>query len=166
MKPFSSLWSSDEKRIYRIFSILRISSSRPSCTSTKSATSSETAKPRAGMSFSSKIFLNSHGDNSSLCKESRTHSKHGVTPREDDLPFCHTAPVQRKHEVPEELGNILQLSVRLRGSVELQPRSHSFMEEEDVSQLASATGYQTGTSCMSDLEDIYVSSSGGKVTDR
>lgn len=116
MKPFSSLWSSDEKRIYRIFSILRISSSRPSCTSTKSA--SETAKPRAGMSFSSKIFLNSHGDSSSLCKESRRHSKHGVTPREDDLPFCHTAPVQRKHEAPGELDNILQLSVRLRGSVE------------------------------------------------
>lgn len=118
------------------------------------------------MSFSSKIFLNSHDDSSSLCKESRRHSKHGVTPREDDLLFCHTGPVQRKHEAPGELDNILQLSVRLRGSVELQPRSHSFMEEEDVSQLASATGCQTGTSCMSDLEDIYVSSSGGKVIDR
>lgn len=108
------------------------------------------------MSFSSKIFLNSHDDSLSLCKESRTHSKHGVIPREDDLPFCHTAPVQRKHEAPGELGNILQLSVRLRGSVELQPRSHSFMEEEDVSQLASATGCQTGTSCMCQTWRIYM----------
>lgn len=107
------------------------------------------------MSFSSKIFLNSHGDSLSLCKESRTHSKHGVMPREDDLPFCHTAPVQRKHEAPGELGNILQLSVRLRGSVELQPRSHSFTEEEDVSQLASATGCQTGTSCTCQTWRIY-----------
>lgn len=80
------------------------------------------------MSFSSKIFLNSYGDSSSLRKESRRHSKHGVTPREDDLPIRHTAPIQRKHEAPGELDNILQLSVRLRGSVELQPRSHSFME--------------------------------------
>lgn len=70
------------------------------------------------MSFSSKIFLDSHGDSSSLCKESRKHSKHRVTPRGDNFPFRHTAPVQRKHEAPGELGNILQLSVRLRGSVE------------------------------------------------
>lgn len=107
------------------------------------------------MSFSSKIFLNSHGDSSSLRKESRRHSKHGVTPREDDLPFCHTAPVQREHEVPEELGNILQLSVRLRGSVEYNLGRTASRKEEDVSQLASATGCQTVTSCMSDLEDIY-----------
>lgn len=118
------------------------------------------------MSFSSKIFLNSHGDSSSLCKESRRHSKHGVTPRGDDLPFCHTAPTQRKHEAPGELGNILQLSVRLRGSVEYNLGRTASRKAEDVSQLASATGCQTGTLCMSDLEDIYVSSSGGKVIDR
>lgn len=108
------------------------------------------------MSFSNKfLFLNSHGDSSSFCKESRRHSKHGVIPREDDLPFCHTAPVQRKHEAPEELGNVLQLSVRMRGSVEYNLGRTASWKEEDVSQLASATGCQTGTSCMSDLEDIY-----------
>lgn len=105
------------------------------------------------MSFSSKIFPNSHGDSSSLCKESRRHSKLGVTPREDDLPFCHTAPVQRKHEAPGELGNILQLSVRLRGSVEYNlGRTAS----RKISQLASATGCQTGTSCMCQTWRIYM----------
>lgn len=84
------------------------------------------------MSFSSKIFLNSHGDSSSLCKESRKHSKYGVSPSEDSLPFCHTAPVQRKHEAPEELGNILQLSVRLRGSVEYNLSRTASRKEEDV----------------------------------
>lgn len=108
------------------------------------------------MSFSSKIFLNSHGDSSLLCKESRTHSKHGVIPREDDLPFCHTAPVQRKHEAPGELGNILQLSVRLRGSVEYNLGRTASWKEEDVSQLASATGCQTGTSCMCQTWRIYM----------
>lgn len=118
------------------------------------------------MSFSSKIFLNSHGDSLSLCKESRRHSKHGVTPREDDLPFCHTAPVQRKHEAPEELGNILQLSVRLRGSVELQPRSHSFRERGRCISAGLRHWLSDGyIMYVSDLEDIYVSSSGGKVID-
>lgn len=120
------------------------------------------------MSFSSNIFLDSHGDSSSLCKESRKHSKHGVTPRGNDLPFSHTAPVQRKHEAPGELGNILQLSVRLRGSVEYNLGRTASRKEEDVSQLASATGCQTGTSCMCQTWRIYMylSSSGGKVIDR
>lgn len=108
------------------------------------------------MSFSSKIFLDSHSDSSSLCKESRRHSKHGVTPREDDLPFCHTVPVQRKHEAPGELGNILQLSVRLRGSVEYNLGRTASWKEEDVSQLASATGCQTGTSYMCQTWRIYM----------
>lgn len=107
------------------------------------------------MSFSSKIFLNSHGDSSSLCKESRRHSKHGVTPRGNDLPFSHTAPVQRKHKAPGELGNILQLLVRLRGSVEYNLGRTASRKEEDVSQLASATGCQTGTSCMCQTWRIY-----------
>lgn len=150
--------------MYRIFSILRISSSRPSCTSTKSA--SETAKPRAGMSFSSKIFLNSHGDSSSLCKEPRRHSKHRVIPREDHLPFCHTAPVQRKHEAPGELGNILQLSVRLR-QCRVQSRSHSFMERGRCISAGLRHWLSDGhIMYVSDLEDIYVSSSSGKVIDR
>lgn len=148
--------------MYRIFSILRISSSRLSCTSTQSA--SETANLLAGMSFSSKIFLNSHGDSSSLCKESRTHSKHGVTPREDDLPFCHTAPVQRKHEAPGEPGNILQLSVRCR----VQSRSHSFRERGRCISAGLRHWLSDGYIMYVRLGGYirYVSSSGGKVTDR
>lgn len=120
------------------------------------------------MSFSSKIFLNSHGDSSSLRKESRTHSKHGVTPREDDLPFCHTAPVQRKHEAPGKLGNILQLSVRLRGSVEyILGRTASWKRNMYLSWPPPLVVRRVHHVCVR-LGGylIYVSSSGGKVIDR
>lgn len=121
------------------------------------------------MSFSSKIlFFFSHGDSSSLCKESRKHSKHGVTPREDDSPFCYTAPVQRKHEAPGELGNILQLSVRLRGSVEYNlGRTASWKRKMYLSWPPSLTVRRVHHVRVRLGGYIrYVSSSGGKVTDR